>query len=101
MSEILEPVRTILEQACNAASQMMSAYTGKPERIQFVENEYEDQIIVMIVYAGQVMYKHTFELKDNDPAKVRDVIYGSLLTELIAVFCITVTETQKRTKKGD
>lgn len=94
MSDIMiEPVKAMLEKACEAASQMISKHDGKETTVEIEEYKFEDTITLYLKCNNKVMFKHIWKMNEaTDELDARLLMYGTLMTELLSVFCITVTK---------
>jgi hypothetical protein len=98
----IEPIKDTLEKACRAATELIKS-AGREADIQLVEYKIDDTVSLYLKYNGEIVYKKTWVTSVDELTvdEAREVLFGSLLTELVATFCIIVTEhRQFQTTKG-
>lgn len=96
MSILIEPVKTILEKSAEAASEMISKHTGRSEKIEIIETQFDMELKLELKFNGTVLFKSSYTLTSPDLSELfdaRTVLYGTLLTEFVAVFAITAEKT--------
>ena len=105
MSEILtEPVKTMIEKACEAASALLrsGSLEGIDHRIEIKEHRFEDVITLYLTYNGDIVFKRVWQMTDPDGDfnDARAILYGSLLTEMLATYSVVATKAREHLEKG-
>jgi hypothetical protein len=99
MDILIEPVKTILEKAAEAASSLLrsSDPNGIDHVIEIKEIVHDKLHVLQVRYNGKVVYQRQLEITDvDDQLDASAVVYGSFLTEMIATFAIVSSESKKR-----
>lgn len=104
MSEILvEPVKVILDKACEAASQLlrMADKDGTDYNITITETTFDKGMAIYMKFNDQVIFRRVWQYTDEDEQlDVKAVLYGSLLTEMIATFAVVASKSMETMEKG-
>jgi hypothetical protein len=95
---LIEPVKIMLDKACEAASSLLreSDPGGVDHRFELIEEQYDNTLVLYMKYNGDVAYKKIWNLEgDMDLDDARSILYGSMLVEMIATFGIVSTQAKK------
>lgn len=104
MNEILvEPVKTMLDKACEAASQLLRSAdrNGTDYHITINEVKIDNGWAVYMKLNDKVLFRRIWQAtSEDDDLDVRTVLYGSLLTEMIATFAVVVSKSMEELEKS-
>jgi hypothetical protein len=102
MSEILiEPVKAMMEKACEAASHLLRSAdpNGTDYNITITETNFEGGTAIYMKFNDKVIFQRIWQSTDDDDyTDISTVLYGSLLTEMIATFAVVVAKTLETAK---
>lgn len=96
MDILIEPVKTMLDRGCQAASTLLSPVVPDT-KIEILEETYNNTMTLYLRYNGTNVFKRVWTAENmEDLNDVRTVLYGSLMTELIATFCVVAKRSMEQ-----
>lgn len=96
MDILVEPVKTMLEKACEATSNLLTEFEGKEHIVEIAEYKFEDTVTLYLKCNGDIIYKKVWQMEnESDLADTRAMLFGSLITEIMGVFVIAVRQMSK------
>lgn len=96
MDILVEPVKTMLEKACEATSNLLTEFEGKEHIVEIAEYKFEDTVTLYLKCNGDIIYKKVWQMEnESDLADTRAMLFGSLITEIMGVFVIAIKQMSK------
>lgn len=96
---LIEPLKVYLNTATNAASQLLAGKNPVTDLIEISENYNNNILTLKMTYKTKHLFVRSWEINDESELdSARAVLYGSLLTELIATYAIVSSKAMEHLK---